>query len=254
MRIIKNPLLRLINFFRGYIFDPVIDYITYYILLDPKGISRILILYRIILFILAIYSYVYDNPNVLLEMLDSFLKNLTEEFYTVNIKISDLLNPLIDNKGPSNNDPSNPNPNPNPEAAPNPDNDDERSKRRRRRSRGEFNPGPVHVERRFLFKEIMYYGDFCYFDNEKRQYIYPEIQHITNPECLNNNKIRIYKEVFTYPDKQIEIFYEYNTTSRDRSKHYCLIRHPDYTTKVSKIDALGVIKNYNSYRKETNRF
>jgi hypothetical protein len=182
-------------------------YICLEILLNIKVINRIYIIYRIILIVFSVYCYITNNPNQILELLDTFIKVYLKEFqddccvYMDPNSQSNHPFPI----GSSNTGGSGP---------PNPNNHNPYV--------GilgveNLNEGNVDDENRVRSAHRL----TCY-DSLTNRWVYPESYHTVAPMCYQNNTIRIYDES--------SISYIYDYRSSNPSEHHCTALYPDGTS------------------------
>jgi hypothetical protein len=206
-------------------------------------------IYRIILIVLSVYSFIHNNPTFMLELLDNINNKYSNQLHEdsfINIKDNKFKHSSgSGGQGPSgHNGP--PGPNPNPSSGNEPMYEVENSRQRGEKGKrerveitypsrsgepivlvqssyepaiGEYEPkkaykGPLTG----IVRNMQYY-----YDPIKKYRVSPEMLHF-NPgwRIAGKDPIRVY----SYRN----ITYTHDISSSDRSKHFCLVEYPDGTT------------------------
>lgn len=98
--------------------------------LNPKLGERLYSIYRIILIVLSVYSFIYNNPTLMLELLDNMNNNYLHEDSFINIKDNKFKHSSGSGGQGSSGDNGPPGPNPNPSSGNEPMYEVENSRRR----------------------------------------------------------------------------------------------------------------------------
>lgn len=214
--------------------------------LNPKLGERLYSIYRIILIVLSVYSFIYNNPTLMLELLDNMNNNYLHEDSFINIKDNKFKHSSGSGGQGSSGDNGPPGPNPNPSSGNEPMYEVENSRRREEKGKrtrvevtyqsrsgepivlvkssyepaiGEFEPKePYRGQLTGIVHNMQYYYDF-----HKKCRVTPEMTHY-NPGWRIAGKEPIH--VYRYSN----ITYTHDLSSPDRSKHFCLVEYSDGTT------------------------
>lgn len=237
--------------------------------LNPKLGERLYSIYRIILLVLSVYSFIYNNPTLMLELLDNinnnYLNQLHEDSF-INIKDNKFKHSSGGGgQGSSgNNGPPGPNPNPDPSSGKGPMHEventrqgEEKGKRRRIESsyqlttgetvqlvQSSYEPAIGEHQPKKLYKGPLtgiVHNMQWYYDTVKKCRVTPELMH-SNPfwRIPGKEPIHIYK--------YRNIKYTHDLSSSDRSKHFCFVEYSDGTTCT--IYDIATMANHIAYHKE----
>lgn len=217
--------------------------------LNPKLGEKFYSIYRIILIVLSIYSFIYNNPTLMLELLDNinnnYLNQLHEDSF-INIKDNKFKNSSGSGGQGSSGDNGPSGPNPNPSSGNEPMYEVENSRQREEKGKRETAEYTYHTrsgEPVVLVSSSYepaigeheptkpYKGPLTgivhnmqyYYDPVKKCRVTPELMHF-NPgwRIAGKNPIHVYR--------YRNITYTHDLSSPDRSKHFCFVEYPDGTT------------------------
>lgn len=216
---------------------------------NSKFFTKLYSIYRIILIVLSVYSFIYNNPTFILELLDNinnnYLNQLHEDSF-INIKDNKFKHSSGSGGQGSSGHNGPPGPNPNPSSGNEPMYEVENSRQRGEKGKRErtevtypsrsgepivlvqslYEPaiGEYEPKRRYKgpLTGISRYMQY-YYDPIKKCRIWPEMTHF-NPgwRIGDKNPIRVYR--------YRNIIYTHDLSSSDPSKHFCLVEYPDGTT------------------------
>lgn len=217
--------------------------------LNPNLGARLYSIYRIILIVLSIYNFIFNNPTFMLELLDNINNNYLNQLHDdsfINIKDNKFKHSSGSGGQGSSGDNGPPGPNPNPSSGNEPMYEVENSRRRGEKGKretteityhsrsgepivlvkssyvpaiGEFEPKkPYSGQLTGIVHNMQFYYDF-----KKKCRVTPEMLHF-NPGCRLAGKNPIH--VYEYSN----IRYTHDLSSPDRSKHFCLVEYSDGTT------------------------
>jgi hypothetical protein len=208
-------------------------YLEYFI--NPKSVEKLYIIYRIILIVLSIYSFINNNLTHLYDLLDSFnsyyLNQLHEDsFLNIKDNMSKRFSESAAQRSGGDNGP--PGPNPNPFSGKEPMYEAENSRKReednKKRSGEPLSsepsskqpkPNGSNKEPSSGVKHNMQY----YYDVESKLRVFPEHMHFNDRfEKHTHKRLRIY----AYRN----MVYTHDLRSSDPSKHFCLIKYSDGST------------------------
>ena len=217
--------------------------------LNPNLGARLYSIYRIILIVLSIYNFIYNNPTFMLELLDNINNNYLNQLHDdsfINIKDNKFKHSSGSGGQGSSGDNGPSGPNPNPSSGNEPMYEVDNSRRQGEKGKrettkitynsrsgepivlvkssyvpaiGEFEPKKPYCGQLTGIVHNMQY----YYDSEKKCRVTPEMMHF-NPgwRIADKNPIHVYR--------YSNITYTHDLSSQDRSKHFCLVEYPDGTT------------------------
>ncbi len=210
------------------------------LIIDCKAGDRLYFIYRIIIIVLFIYTFINNNPSLLLELLDNLNYNYLNQLYDDSFikinrgKFSYTWNEFNQRSRGYNNGSGGPNHNPNPslyEVENTRKRLEEENKQSGEPSRMQFKPSELENVR--LGDNPSRVFQFCYYSSVEKRMVYPEDFHPGLPILLNHDRFRVYIDN--------GISYTYNYRSLDPSQHYCMIEYLDgskcYLNDASKIAA-----------------
>ena len=196
------------------------------LILDCKAGDRLYFIYRIIIIVLFIYTFIYNNPSLLLELLDNLNYNYLNQLYDDSfIKINGdkfryTWNEFNQRSIGYNNGSGGPNHNPNPflyEVENTRKRLEEENKQSGEPSHKQYKPRELEKER--LSENPSKVSRLCYYSSVEKRLVYPEDLHPGIPIMLNHERFRVYIDN--------GISYTYNYRSLDPSQHYCMITYLD---------------------------